>query len=75
MLQFDTIIKESPTELCFGLEEPTALDAHLVVFIARMQDIGRDDLLPPGLSQYASRLMEGQEWKAVMQGRRTIPPR
>ena len=73
MLEFDSIIKESPTGLCFGFERPTALDAHLVVFIARMLDVGRDDLLPSSLTQYASKLMEGEEWKAVMQGRTTTP--
>jgi hypothetical protein len=30
----------------FGLENPTALDAHLVFFIWRMRDVGRHELIP-----------------------------
>jgi hypothetical protein len=30
----------------FGLENPTALNARLVIFIGRMRDVGRHELIP-----------------------------
>ncbi len=74
MKEFNENIKAYPTGLCFGFEKPTALDGHLVVFIARMLDIGRIDVIPTDLKQYATRLMAGDEWKGVMQGRSTLAP-
>lgn len=56
----------------FNLLHPTALDAHLTVFIARMLDVGREDIIPEKLKTYAERVMQTEEWKNVMQGRRTM---
>lgn len=49
-----------------------ALDAHLVVFIARMRDVDSFELIPQRLAQYADTAMESAEWKQVMGGRRTM---
>ena len=57
----------------FGSDRPSALDAHLVVFIARMQDVGKDDLIPDALQAYARTAFAMAEFKAVMGGRRTLP--
>ena len=54
---------------------PTALDAHLVVFIARMTDVGRDTLIPGKLKQYGAWAMETPEWIKMMDGRKTMVPR
>ena len=59
----------------FDLPHPTALDAHLTCFIARMLDVGRDDIIPSKLKSYAERVMETEEWKSVMQGRKTMVPK
>ncbi|KAJ5818994.1 hypothetical protein N7474_004585 [Penicillium riverlandense] len=56
----------------FGLDKPTALDAHLVVFIERMRDIGRSELIPEGLQAYADRAKMVTAWKSLMQGRSTM---
>lgn len=56
----------------FGLESPTALDAHLVVFIERMREVGRGELIPAGLQAYADKAKAGKAWEGVMQGRRTM---
>ncbi|KAG8158127.1 hypothetical protein KVR01_011888 [Diaporthe batatas] len=59
----------------FGPEAgPTILDAHTVPFIARMRDekVGRGNLVPPELQEYASRVMGRPEWDEVMHGRPTI---
>lgn len=56
----------------FGLTHPTALDAHLIVFIARMWDVGRSDIVPLSLGKYAARAMEEDGWKNTMQGRKTM---
>lgn len=53
----------------FGTNGPTALDAHLVVFIKRMRDVDRADLIPEGMGAWADVLMEAEEWKGVMGGR------
>ena len=70
----EKVVKDSPTDWCFGLDQPSALDAHLVVFIARMQDVDRADLIPETLRQYAAKAMKTDEWQSVMQGRSTRPP-
>jgi glutathione S-transferase len=56
----------------FGTAEPTALDAHVVPFIARLLDVGRDGMLQDRVRAYAERAFEGEPWKDVMQGRRTV---
>jgi hypothetical protein len=56
----------------FGLEHPTALDAHLIVFINRMRDVGRDALIPERLGAYADVAMGKKEWVDLMQGRKTM---
>ena len=56
----------------FGLGHPTALDAHLVVFIARLKDVGRHDIVPEKLMAYAERAWASESYKAVMQGRKTM---
>lgn len=50
----------------------TALDAHLIVFIARMLDIGNSDIIPERLKEYAARAMNEPAWKNTMQGRKTM---
>jgi hypothetical protein len=75
MDELQGILKASTTEWCFGLSQPSALDTHLLVFIARMQDAGWvDDLIPDYLTQWADRFMQREEWKNLMQDRRTLPP-
>jgi len=56
----------------FGQQKPTALDAHLVVMIARLQDVGRDSIIPEALKEYGDRAMNTPEWIEVMDGRRTM---
>lgn len=53
---------------------PTILDAHTVPFILRMMDekVGRSSMVPTELQEYASRVMGGPEWDAVMHGRPTM---
>lgn len=73
MTRLESLLNASQTPWLFGLESPSALDAHLVVFIARMQDIGRGDVIPSALQNYGERAMNGPEWHEVMQGRHTSP--
>ena len=56
----------------FGQEKPTALDTHLVVMISRLQDVGRDAIIPEALKKYGEMAMSTQEWRDVMQGRSTM---
>jgi hypothetical protein len=53
---------------------PTALDAHLIVFVPRLRDAGRGELVPNRVVKYADRAMGISAWKDIMQGRQTIPP-
>lgn len=57
----------------FGTAHPTAFDAHLVVYVARMRDVGRGELIPGRVMEYLDRATEGVEWKEMMDGRRTVP--
>ena len=74
MKELEELVQNSQTGWCFGLKEPSALDAHLVVFIARMFDVKRGQLIPEGLKVYAQRAMDGAAWNEVMQGRNTFTP-
>jgi glutathione S-transferase len=69
----DSLVPSPPTRWIFG-EKPTALDAHLVVFIARMRDVGRRNLIPERLEKYGDWAMEGKEWMKMMNGRATMIP-
>jgi hypothetical protein len=42
----------------FGLQEPSALDAHTIVFIERMRDVGRIGLVPEKLDAWSQRATE-----------------
>ena len=59
----------------FDFPHPTALDVHLIVFIARMLDVGRENIISGKMRNYATRAMQTDEWKSVMQGRKTTRPR
>ncbi|KAL2867610.1 glutathione S-transferase family protein [Aspergillus lucknowensis] len=56
----------------FGDSGPTVLDAHVVAYIARLIDIGLEDLVPPELRVYAETIMTMPEWHEVMKGRPTV---
>ncbi|KAH8887055.1 hypothetical protein GQ53DRAFT_331629 [Thozetella sp. PMI_491] len=56
----------------FGLEHPSGLDAHLIVFITRLQDVGRGAIVPEALRAYAERARAAPAWESVMQGRQTV---
>ncbi|KIV86884.1 hypothetical protein PV11_02466 [Exophiala sideris] len=60
-----------PDQWIYG-SQPTALDAHLVVFMARMSDVGRDQLIPDKLKQYRAWAMQTPEWIKMMDGRKTM---
>lgn len=68
----DRIVVEQ-NEWIFG-DKPTALDAHLVVFIARMTDVGRENIIPDGLRRYGARAMQRPEWVSMTEGRKTMLP-
>ncbi|CAK3903894.1 Hypothetical predicted protein [Lecanosticta acicola] len=55
----------------FGLQQPSAFDAHLVPVLVRLQDVGRGALLPGSLAEYAERAKKTREWQSVMNGLRT----
>jgi hypothetical protein len=50
----------------------TALNAHVIMFLARLQDAGRANLMPSRLRRYLAMVMETWKWQAVMAGNRTI---
>jgi len=64
--------KDASGPWILGLTQPSALDAHLITFIARMRDVGREEIIPEVLGKYADAAMEQDEWKDLMQGRRTM---
>lgn len=51
---------------------PTALDAHMAVFIARLMDVKRLDLVPPHMAKLVKDFRSTTEWHNVMQGRPTL---
>lgn len=51
---------------------PTALDAHTIVFIARLLDAKREYLIPENVLAYGKWALAGKEWMAVNEGRPTL---
>lgn len=68
---FNSRLSKGQGPWLFG-DRPTALDAHVVIFLARLQDVGRANVIPPELETYLALAMETREWQAVMAGRRTM---
>jgi len=72
---FETVaalLKPEAGPWLFGQRHPTELDAHLVVMIARLQDVGRHEIIPDALKKYAEAAYATPEWINVMQGRTTM---
>ncbi|KAH8812214.1 hypothetical protein F5884DRAFT_784746 [Xylogone sp. PMI_703] len=68
----DLLNQQPPESWVFGSSSPTALDAHLIIFIARLCDIGRKDLIPKRVLEYGEMATKTPEWDQVMQGKRTV---
>lgn len=68
------VLQDSQTDWILNTTHPTALDAHVIVFIARLKDAGRGELVPACFMNYADKQMDTSLWKQMMQGRSTIPP-
>ena len=62
MLRFQDMLKDSQTGWLLNLPEPSALDAHLVVFIARMYDVKRHNLIPEKMQEYGNNAMSEGAW-------------
>lgn len=68
------VIRErpTPTTYLFG-DKPTILDAHATALLARLLDLGRDDLIcDPDIRDYALGIMNTEEWQRITHGRRTL---
>ena len=73
MPEFEDVLDGSQSGWLFGFGQPSAMDAHLAVFIARMNDMEYGDLIPEALQKYAKRIFETEEWINLMQGKTTNP--
>ncbi|KIY04204.1 uncharacterized protein Z520_00897 [Fonsecaea multimorphosa CBS 102226] len=71
LAEVESMVPDAPCIWLFG-DAPTAFDAHLVVFLARMKDVKRDNLFPPKVARFAERAFETPAWKAVIQDRKTM---
>ncbi|CAM1500407.1 Fc.00g095690.m01.CDS01 [Cosmosporella sp. VM-42] len=56
----------------FGTEFATALDAHLIIFLARLLDVERAYLMPKTIQTYAEAVMNLKLWTSFMQNRGTM---
>ena len=68
------VLQDSQTDWILNTTHPTALDAHVIVFIARLKEAGRRELVPARFMNYADKQMDTSLWREMMQGRSTIPP-
>lgn len=73
LAEIDGMLQVSHTGWILNTTHPTALDAHMVVFVARLADAGRGELIPASITDYAGKEMNTLVWEDMMQGRRTIP--
>lgn len=58
----------------FGLEHPSAADAHVIPFLARLHDVGRGEMVSQALKKYLALAQSTREWKDVMGDRSTMFP-
>lgn len=70
--ELEELLVSGAGQWLYGATVPTALDAHLVTFIARLKDLGKENLVPQALIRYADKAMETPEWRGVMNGRKTM---
>ena len=64
--------KDGPGPWLFGEMHPTALDCHLVIMIARLQDAGRGFLITGNVKEYGDKAMQTKDYLDLMQGRTTM---
>jgi hypothetical protein len=72
--EVDELLHAAHSDWVLDTPHPTALDAHLIVFVARLKDAGRGELVPARVVKYADKAMDTSAWRDMMQGRQTIPP-
>jgi hypothetical protein len=68
------MLQESQTDWILDTPHPTALDAHFIVFVARLKDAGRGELVPARINDYAVKQMDTAVWRAIVQEQGTVPP-
>jgi hypothetical protein len=73
LAEVDELLQASYSGWVLDTPYPTALDAHLIIVVARLRDAGRGELVPNRVVRYANVAMETSAWKDMMQGRQTIP--
>ena len=56
----------------WGRSSPSALDVHVAVFLGRLHDVGRAELVPEKLVPFYDMAKETKEWNDVYQGRKTM---
>jgi hypothetical protein len=72
--EIDRELQMSHTDWVLNTPYPTALDAHAIVFVARLRNAGRRELVPARVIDYADQQMDTVVWKEMTQGRGTVPP-
>ncbi|KIW14509.1 hypothetical protein PV08_07293 [Exophiala spinifera] len=64
---------ERKSKWIFGVEiGPTALDAHTVVFIARLIDAGHASLIGSDMLEYGTQHLESNAWRGIVDGNTTL---
>lgn len=67
------LLDSSSGQWLFGQQRPTELDAHLIVMIARLQDVGRvTSSSPSPLKEYGKIAMATPSWIELMEDRSTM---
>lgn len=70
MAQYDS--KSAQTWIFGAATGPTALDAHVVVFLARLVEAGRSNLVTDDLKLYLTYHLSGEAWQSVSKGKPTL---
>jgi hypothetical protein len=67
-------VMSAPVTWIFGSATgPTALDAHVIPFIARLLDADHEDIIPENVLKYAKRHLRDKPWLDLTEGKPTIP--
>jgi hypothetical protein len=69
----EVVMARSNGPWIYGLHGPTALDAHFVIFLRRMKEVGYSDYFPEIISRYLSYAEGTKEFQDTMRGEDTLP--
>jgi hypothetical protein len=68
LAKIETLLSKASGEWIFPTTQPTALDAHTIVYVARLLDTKRKDHIPKSVLDYAQPKLDAETWRGLLRG-------